>query len=118
MMKDITIKVGDFEVDYGDQHFRRTDGGNAVYNPFVENYIMDDFATEAGGEVYYHSTNGILAMAGLTTGILNPTVLAPTVIDSASGELNKYSPAFMLSLVTISDLIPIFDSGSRPLFIQ
>ena len=40
IMKNFTIKVGDYEVDYGDQHFRRTDGGNAIYNPFVENLIM------------------------------------------------------------------------------
>jgi hypothetical protein len=94
IMKSLTIRVGDLEVDYGDQHFRRTDGGNVMYNPFVENYIMDEFATEIGGEVYYHSKGGILVMAGITNGELNPTVTAPTAIDTATGKLNKYSPAF------------------------
>jgi hypothetical protein len=28
-MKSFTIKIGDYEVDYGDQHFRRTDGATA-----------------------------------------------------------------------------------------
>ena len=90
----ITIKVGDYEVDYGDQHFRRTDGGNAIYNPFVENYIMDQFATEIGGEIYYHHRSGIMAMAGISNGELNPTVIASSKIDSATGKLNKYAPAF------------------------
>lgn len=94
IMKRVTIRVGDLEVDYGDQHFRRTDGGNSIYNPFIENYIMDAFATEIGGEVYYHSTIGLLAMGGITNGQLNPTVVASSRIDSATGKLNTYSPAF------------------------
>ena len=40
------------EINYGDAHFRRSDNGNAIYNPFVGNYIMDAFTTEIGGEVY------------------------------------------------------------------
>src|SRR5271154_4444283 len=51
IMKSVTIKIGQFDVDYGDQHFRRTDGGGTLYNPFVENYIMDEFAAEIGGEI-------------------------------------------------------------------
>jgi hypothetical protein len=94
IMKDFTIKAGDYEIDYGDQHFRRTDGGNAIYNPFVENYIMDAFATEIGGEIYFHPKSGFIAMAGITNGQLNPTVIAPTKIDSATGKTNKYPPAF------------------------
>lgn len=94
IMKNVTIKVGDYEVDYGDQHFRRTDGGNAIFNPFAENYIMDEFATEIGGEIYYHSNLGFLAMAGITTGQLNPTVIAPSKMDAATGKMNVYAPAF------------------------
>ena len=94
IMKNFTIRAGDYEVDYGDQHFRRSDGGNATYNPFVENYIMDEFATEVGGEIYYHHKSGLFAMIGVTNGELNPTVLASTKMDSATGKLNVYDPAF------------------------
>ncbi len=94
IMKNFTIKAGDYEVDYGDQHFRRSDGGNAIYNPFIENYIMDDFATEIGGEIYFHPKCGLIVMAGITNGELNPTVIAATKIDSATGRTNKYDPAF------------------------
>jgi hypothetical protein len=95
IMKSVTIKIGDYEVDYGDQHFRRTDGGNSIYNPFLENYIMDEFATEIGGEIFYHPQCGLIAMAGITNGELNPTVVASSQIDSATGKLNKYAPAFV-----------------------
>ena len=94
IMKSFTLKIGDFEVDYGDQHFRRSDGGNTFFNPFAENYIMDEFSTEIGGEVYFLPKCGFIAMAGITNGELNPTVIAPSKIDSATGEVNKYPPAF------------------------
>ena len=45
-MEVTTIKVGQFDVNYGDAHFRRSDGGLTFYNPFMENHIMDEFATE------------------------------------------------------------------------
>jgi hypothetical protein len=94
LMKSFTIKLGDYEVDYGDQHFRRSDGGNAMYNPFVENYIMDEFATEVGGEIYFHPKGGFLAMLGMTNGELNPTVVGTSQIDSATHKPNRYAPAF------------------------
>ena len=94
LMKYFTIKTGFYEMDYGDQHFRRTDGGNSIYNPFVENYIMDELALESGTEVYYHPNSGIIALAGMTNGELNPTVAAPVKIDSATGKLNFSAPAF------------------------
>lgn len=94
LMKSFTIKVGQFDVDYGDQHYRRTDGGNTIYNPFIENYIMDEFATEIGGEIYYHNKTGLFAMGGLTNGELDPTALTATKMDSATGQPNKYDAAF------------------------
>lgn len=67
IMKYVTIKVGHMEINYGDGHFRRTDNGNALYNPFVGNYIMDAFDTEIGGEIYFQK-DGFLMMAGMTNG--------------------------------------------------
>jgi hypothetical protein len=94
LMKSFTIKAGAYEVDYGDQHYRRSDGGNTVYNPFTENYIMDEFATEIGAEVYYHpATTGLIAMLGVSNGALNPTVVATQKIDTLTGKLNRATPA-------------------------
>ncbi len=94
LMKDFTIKIGDYEIDYGDQHYRRTDGGNAIHNPFVENYIMDEFTTEIGGDIIYHPHSGALASFGITNGQLNPTVLSSVKPDPATGKINKYKVAF------------------------
>ncbi len=76
IMKYLTLKVGHFEVDYGDAHYRRTDNGLAMYNPFIGNYIMDAFTTEIGGEAYVRA-NGFLAMAGVTGGEVHGQVTAP-----------------------------------------
>jgi hypothetical protein len=73
VMKNVTIKVGQMENNYGDTHFRRSDNAHTLFNPFVGNYIMDSFTTEIGGEVYYQN-NGIIAMVGATNGRLNQSV--------------------------------------------
>ena len=72
----VTVRVGHMEINYGDAHFRRSDNGNALYNPFVGNYIMDAFTTEIGGEVYL-KTASMIAMGALTAGELRGTVLSP-----------------------------------------
>jgi hypothetical protein len=73
IMDNVTLRIGHMEVNYGDAHFRRTDNGNAMYNPFVGNYIVDAFNTEIGGEIYY-TKNGFLGMFGLTGGEINGNV--------------------------------------------
>ena len=57
LMEIVTVRVGHMEINYGDAHFRRSDNGNAIYNPFVGNYIMDAFTTEIGGEVYLKTSS-------------------------------------------------------------
>ena len=71
-----TVKVGHMEINYGDAHFRRSDNGQAIYNPFVGNYIMDAFTTEVGGEVYL-KPGPFIAMASITGGEIRGTVLTP-----------------------------------------
>jgi hypothetical protein len=73
IMKYTTIKLGQMEINYGDQHFRRTDGGHALYNPFIENYIVDAYATEIGGEVTVQK-DGVFGMVGLTNGMLKASI--------------------------------------------
>ncbi|MFN7280687.1 MAG: hypothetical protein ACK5VH_11050 [bacterium] len=82
LMKITTIKVGHFEVNYGDGHFRRPDGGHTLYNPFMEQNIMDAFATEIGGEVYLRK-NGLIGMIGVTNGMIKGHVDStyPTTAD-------------------------------------
>lgn len=72
----LTLKIGHMEINYGDAHFRRSDGGNTLYNPFMENNIMDEFTTEIGGELYFKK-GGFLAMLGLTDGEIQGNVSKP-----------------------------------------
>ena len=50
LMDYLSLKVGQMEINYGDAHFRRTDNGEALRNPFVGNYIIDPNTTEIGME--------------------------------------------------------------------
>lgn len=84
IMENVTIKVGHNDVNHGDVHYRRTDGGNGMYNPFVENYIMDAFSTEIGGEVQFKKA-GFLGSVSMTNGEINGRVevadkIAPSYI--------------------------------------
>ncbi|MBZ9728090.1 hypothetical protein LB467_00165 [Salegentibacter sp. JZCK2] len=75
VMDNWRVKIGHMENNYGDAHFRRSDNAQAIYNPFVGNYLMDSFTTEVGAEVYYF--NGPwLAMAGFTNSTINQSSLA------------------------------------------
>lgn len=87
IMKYTTVKIGQYEVNYGDMHFRRSDNGQALYNPFVGNTIMDAFSTEVGAEIFVQK-NGILGMLGATNGESRGRV------DRASDR----SPAIMAKL--------------------
>lgn len=92
-MKIATIKIGHFEVNYGDQHFRRSDGGQAIQNPFMEGYIADAFATEIGGEVFIQK-NGWFGMLAMTNGMIKGHV--DSVIATVQDDNTKRSPSYIL----------------------
>jgi hypothetical protein len=73
LWKNLTLKVGHMEINYGDAHFRRNDAGNTMYNPFIENNLMDAFNTEIGGEIYWQKS-GVIAMVGITDGEIQGSV--------------------------------------------
>jgi hypothetical protein len=94
IMKVTTIKLGHFEVDYGDEHFRRSDGGQALYNPFMEGNIIDEFANEIGGQVFVQK-NGFLAMASLTSGMSEGNVDSMDKASNPDGDFHK-DPSLIL----------------------
>jgi len=93
LMKMTTIKIGHMEINYGDAHFRRSDGGQTMYNPFMESYIMDAFATEIGGEVYLKK-NGLFGMVGITSGMLKGNV--DSVVKTPQDANTKRAPSLYL----------------------
>ncbi|HKL03220.1 MAG TPA: hypothetical protein VJ911_06070, partial [Cryomorphaceae bacterium] len=122
LMENLRFKVGHMELNYGDNHFRRTDNAAAIHNPFVGNYIMDSFTTEVAGEVYYHN-NGIMAMFGLSNGKLNqsveesdittkPTVYGKLAYDKTFGEGLRFRLSGSILNVGQSPSIYVY-SGDR-----
>jgi hypothetical protein len=84
IMKFTTVKIGHFEINYGDFHFKRSDNGQVVYNPLVGNLIMDAFTTEVGAEAIFQK-NGLLGVVALTNGEVRGQTL----------RASDRSPAFM-----------------------
>lgn len=96
IMKVVTLKIGHMELNYGDQHFRRSDGGQTLYNPFIENYIMDAFATEVGAEVILRKGD-ITGVLSASNGLINGGVQAPLEPGSTT-ETYKRNPSLIAKL--------------------
>lgn len=82
----ISFRAGVMEINYGDAHFRRTDNGNAIRNPFVGNYIIDAFTTTPAIEAYFNA-GGLFLMGAVTTGIVNPSIAG---YNAATGTYSAY----------------------------
>src|SRR5690606_8080552 len=85
---------------------------NAIYNPFVENYLLDAFNTEIGAEVYFRA-GPWLAMGGVTDGQNKGGVTAP----------DQRGPAFLAKLGYDQQINPdlrirltgsVYDVGKTP----
>lgn len=85
LMQYTRIRAGMDEYNYGDTHFRRSDNAATIYNPFVENYLMDSFTTEPFMEVTVMK-DGFLGVAGVTNGRLNQS---PTSGDNGVAAFGK-----------------------------
>lgn len=92
--KYLRVKIGHFQPNFGDFQHRRSDGGNTIFNPFVENLLLDAFTTEIGGEIYVFPTNDVMIMAGMTSGFINGNI-QPTAdaINSNGVVRTKRSPS-------------------------
>lgn len=93
LMEIATIKIGHMEINYGDAHFRRSDGGQTLYNPFMESYILDAYATEIGGEVYLQK-NGLFGMVGITNGMIKGHV--DSTYKTLADENTRRDPSIYL----------------------
>lgn len=87
IMQYVSLKVGDMEANYGDEHFRRSDGGNVIRNPFIGNYIMDAFTTMPAAELNLN-IKGFIAMIAAGTGTLNQTL---DTYNAKTGAFTRYN---------------------------
>lgn len=91
-MEFLTIRAGHMEINYGDAHFRRSDNGNALYNPFVGNLILDAFDTQIGTEIFFQNPMGIIAMVAVSSGENKGLIAKPAVVPG--DDKAAMSPAF------------------------
>ncbi len=88
-MKNLTVKAGVMEVNFGDLHFFRSNNGNVIHNSFIGNPVMDAFTTAPALEIYFRK-NGFLLMGGVSSGTLKPSLVG------YSGYTHKYTPYNMM----------------------
>jgi len=87
VMKITTLKVGVMELNFGDAHFRRSDNGKIINNPFVGNYIMESFTTAPALEIMVRH-KGIILMGGINSGSLKPAL---TGYNTNTGVYTEYN---------------------------
>lgn len=116
--KNVRVKIGHFQPNFGDFQMRRSDGGNTIWNPFTENLILDAFTTEIGGEVYLFPTKGkeLMLMGGMTAGFINGNIaVQPEAVNSAKVVPTKRTPSIFAKAAydkQISEKLRIRLSGS------
>jgi hypothetical protein len=86
IMDYMTLTIGDMEINYGDAHFRRSDNGRVINNPFVGNYMLDAFSTQIAFEAMYRN-KGLLLMGAISTGGLKPALAG---YNASSGNYTAY----------------------------
>jgi hypothetical protein len=63
----INVKVGAFDLDFGDDNYRRSNNARVQRNPLIGNTLVDPNVEEIGGEVY--SIKGpVYALVGIGSG--------------------------------------------------
>lgn len=48
----VNVKVGAFDIDFGDDNYRRSNNARVQRNPLIDNPLVDPNVEEIGGEVY------------------------------------------------------------------
>lgn len=90
-MKNTTIKVGVDDINFGDDHFRRSDNADVMRNPFVHNTGVESYMQAPHLEIYYRMpTINSLVMFGVTNGQVNPDDVSES---HAAGKGSSNRPA-------------------------
>ncbi len=69
LLEHIDIKAGQFVIDFGNEHQRRTFNADVQRNPLVGNPIVSPHATEVGVEIRHQNPIGLGAMIGFGSGV-------------------------------------------------
>lgn len=68
LFKHLDLKVGQYEIEYGDQFLHRSYNANVKNNPLIGNYVMDPNITSVGAEVRNKKDAPFLFVLGVNGG--------------------------------------------------
>ena len=89
LMRNMTIKVGVDDINFGDDHYRRSDNADVMRNPFVHNMGVESYMQAPHIEVYYRiPAISSLIMVGITNGQVNPDDVTESH-DAGKGSSNR-----------------------------
>lgn len=71
-MKNATLKVGVDDINFGDDHYRRSDNADVMRNPFIHNMGVEAYMQAPHLEVLYRLPPNTFALLGITNGQVNP----------------------------------------------
>ena len=71
-MQNATIRVGVDDINFGDDHFRRTDNADVMRNPFIHNMAVEAYMQAPHLEIFYRLPANTFALIGITNGQVNP----------------------------------------------
>jgi hypothetical protein len=86
LFKWVSVKVGHFEIDYGDFHYRRSDNAWVQRNPLIGNTIIDPDVEEIGMEIY-SKPQPLNWLVGISSGTTTENLNEGRGIASVHGKL-------------------------------
>ncbi len=63
----INVRAGAFDIDFGDQQYRRSNNASVQRNPLIGNYVVDPSSEEIGVEIF-SEPGRFFWLAGITSG--------------------------------------------------
>jgi hypothetical protein len=86
LFKYVNVKMGHFEIDYGDWHYRRSDNAWVQRNPLIGNTIIDPDVEEIGMEIY-SKPQAINWLVGISSGTTTENLNEGRGIASVHGKI-------------------------------
>lgn len=90
LMKNMTIKVGVDDINFGDDQFRRSDNADVMRNPFIHNMGVEAYMQAPHIEIFYRIPSiSSFVMVGITNGQVNPDDVTDVDRTNTSGSSNR-----------------------------
>jgi hypothetical protein len=87
IFKIANVKVGHFEIDYGDHRYRRSDNAWVQRNLLIGNYLVDPDVEEIGAEVFTKPGGLVGGLIGVTSGTTTENFTEGRGLASVHGKL-------------------------------